>query len=210
MTACTLMSLLAIVFAATSLLLLRKWRSAGEPASIAAAAALIPGHPGSLPQLAREVTRARRYQRPLSFVIAKVEDPHRQELGASDVTLGIRRQAELEGRLAAAVAGRIVRDALREGDLLAYDAAQNHYILALPEADKTHAVQLANRLQALVWERMRLQLRAGVTEFPADGVTIEELLTKAGVVGPQRAVATEVAAEAKSLDSRSLTTSEAA
>jgi hypothetical protein len=210
MTLCEILALLATIFAVASLVLARMWRSAAQAASIAAVAAVAPSQPGSRPQLSREIARARRYQRPLTVVAIKLEGTEHHAPGPAGFKASSAALPEREYRLALAIAGRIMRDSLREGDWLSYNAAHDHYVIALPETDRERAVQFAKRLHALLSERLGLSLRAGVTEFPGDGVTTEELLSGAVAGRTLEASAIAFSKIEKPIDGRPLTTTEAA
>jgi predicted signal transduction protein with EAL and GGDEF domain len=169
-----------MILAAAGLVLARKRKNA-MLALLTALTTVIPSQHRSFRQLKRELERARRYQRPLSLVVVNLEDlgPQQAASSAGSNEGSASRQTEQNVLIVSAIVGRLVRDTLREGDLLAYNAAHNRYIVALPETNKAHALLLAARLQALVWERAGLRPTVAVTEFPTDGLTTEELLNRA-------------------------------
>jgi GGDEF domain-containing protein len=146
-------------------------------------ATAIPSQHSSFGQLVRELERARRYRRPLTLIVLDLQRIERQpDPSAANGNQASPRKLEQNPLITSAIVGRLVRDALRQGDLLAYNAAHNRYIVALPETDRSHALLLAARLYVLVWERAQVRLAMAVTEFPSDGFTADELLGKAQAV----------------------------
>jgi hypothetical protein len=135
-------------------------------------------------RLAQELTRARRYQRPLTVVALRFTNEQsldRQsgtmaEGGSNEATLGPQTQPF---HVIFPLVGVVVRDALREGDIVTYDAVNDYYVMILVESTKTQAIQAVQRLMALVLQRALVVLHAGLAEFPTDGLTIEDLVIRA-------------------------------
>src|SRR2546426_1228410 len=143
--------------------------SINRAVSLASQANGIPTYRRALPQLTRELARARRYQRPLAVVVMTVErnQPLNQE-------------QSVVHHLLFPLVGKILQDALlRENDIVTYDATPNRYVLLLTESTKEQAMHSVERLKNALYQRTSSHLRAGITEFPSDGLTIEDLVSRA-------------------------------
>ena len=114
----------------------------------------------ALPRLELEVARARRYERPLTIALIGLDDAQAPSL----VTL----------MLAA-----LVREALRENDIVAYAPTLALCIVGMPEARQAGARTATERVQALCLERLMLPVRTGLAEFPVAGWTLEGLIQHA-------------------------------
>lgn len=136
--------------------------------SIAQAAAM-PGFRKSLPDLQKEVTRARRSERPLSVVVVRPLRDNRSD-------------ADQLSRIDFLLCGRIFRDAARQLDFTTYDAALDRFVIVLPETTKAQAIQTINRFAGLVGKTFD-QLSFSTAVFPEDGLAIEDLIARAEAPG---------------------------
>jgi hypothetical protein len=82
-------------------------------------------------------------------------------------------------QVATIVFGSVLQEALRESDIVTYVVAHNQYAILLTESTKGQALSAIDRLAALYHERTLDHLRAGIAEFPADALTLEELVASA-------------------------------
>ena len=94
------------------------------------------------------------------------------------IHVAINQSIELQ-QLTIMIYGYIVRDLLRECDIITYDAMQNQFIIFLPETTRSQATQSVERLNRLVSERTKAHFNAGIVEFPTDAYTIEDLVRTA-------------------------------
>jgi hypothetical protein len=146
-------------------------------------AAGIPTYRGS-PQLLDELARARRYQRPLTVAILKLDDQGRSQKAkrlfrnSREPSNAVIRESD-NGVLAFPFVACFLRDALRNGDTVTYDLVKNRLVIVLLEINKAGAAQCMKRLRVLIEERTGLKLRAGLAEFPTDGYTIEAIVAHA-------------------------------
>ena len=158
-----------------------------EAAEIATRAAGVPSFRRSLPDLARELARARRYGRPVSLVILSLSTDHWPEEprrgngngngngdSASEFKLLTR-----TSQVATLVLGSVLKEALRESDTVTYLAAHNQYVILLTESTKGQVRKAIERLGGLYYQRTLDHLRAGIAEFPSDGLTLEDLVVSA-------------------------------
>jgi GGDEF domain-containing protein len=125
-----------------------------------------------LPDFDRELNRARRTDRQLSMVVLALD------VGTSGATEPQRGEPLLE-RLAYLLVGSMLRELLREHDIVAYDPATDRHVLLLIESDRSQAGRLIARIRAEVEARTSLALRGGIAQLPEDGLTIRDLVRHA-------------------------------
>jgi len=136
-----------------------------------------------LPEFERELNRARRTERRLAVAVLALES-------GPDERRASRKNKPWIERWVYLLVGSILRDLLREHDIVAYDPATDRHVLQLTESDRSQAGQLVERIREEVEARTSLSLRGGVAQFPEDGLTLQELLRHAGEnCGSWRAVA---------------------
>ncbi len=174
--------------------MLGQWRKSEAPIvralSLAAKSAGIPAFRRPDPRLAFELGRARRYQRPLAVVVLSLGDDQVQEQvgrliraggnGNGDAFLQLITCAK---PLVSFLLGSILREALREGDVVSYDAVSDRYAILLTEVNNSQARQAVERLDDLLYKRTFVHFRAGIAEFPSDGLTLEDLVSHAQTAG---------------------------
>jgi GGDEF domain-containing protein len=153
-------------------------------ASLVLRTANIPSFRRSLPELAAELARARRYQRPLAVVMLGLENDrlpeHILDLGQDGNGNAAEKQILTRTKqIVSFVLASILRDALRDSDIATYFAADDRYVLVLTESNRARAMDTVQRLNDLFYQRVRAYLRAGIAEFPTDGLTLEDLVSNA-------------------------------
>jgi GGDEF domain-containing protein len=155
-------------------------------ASLASRTAGIPLFRHSLPELTQEVTRARRYQRPLSIMVLSMQPDQLSEYMSSLFGRGGNGNSANRDRLLARAAqlvtvvlGPVLRDVLRQTDIVTYMAAEDQYVILLPESDGAQAERVVERINEHFYTRTFAHLRAGIAAFPADGLTVEDLVARA-------------------------------
>jgi hypothetical protein len=124
--------------------------------------------------LYREVRRARWFARPLS-VLAIAPEPGAVE-AARD-----RLQNEMTNRMLHQYVTARLADLLSRGlkdcDVIAQ--RQRHFVAVLPETKANQAEEIAGRLQDEARNCLGLDLRIGISSFPAEEVTLVRLLERA-------------------------------
>jgi hypothetical protein len=130
------------------------------PLALALETGTLPTLHQALPRLGHEVARARRFERPFSIALIATDDPQAPSL----ITLML--------------AG-LVRESLRDSDIVAYAPSLALCLVGLPEARHAGARTAMQRVQALCLERLMMPVRSGVAEFPIAGWTLEELIKQA-------------------------------
>ena len=165
------LTFLSLLFLGTTLLMWRRRKRLtviDRAVSLAMQATGIPPYRRSFPQLAQELDRARRCHNPLTAIVLSLQ---------SDSVLEQKRVLVLH--LAVRLVGTILRDAFRASDIVTYDSVNDQYVILLTESTKAQALQAVQRLKERLFRRTAVHLKAGMAEFPADGLTIEDLVNTA-------------------------------
>jgi GGDEF domain-containing protein len=121
-----------------------------------------------------ELTRSRRYHRPLSVVM--IESESDAEKITREAFKNI--QHDLMSRFTSARVGQIIDDRIRQTDLVLRDY-KGRFIVLCPETDLSNASLLAKRISQAIKERTSLRVLWGVAAFPEEALTFEDLLQKA-------------------------------
>jgi GGDEF domain-containing protein len=118
-----------------------------------------------------ELTRSRRYHRPLSLVV--IESLGDDEKVAIEMLKGI--QHDLMNRFTSARVGQIIDDRIRQTDLVLRDH-RGRFVILCPETDLPSAELLAKRIIHAIKERTDLHVLFGVAAFPDEALTFDDLL----------------------------------
>ncbi len=121
-----------------------------------------------------ELTRSRRYHRPLSLVVIESESEDRK--AAREMLKSI--QQDLTNRFVSARIGQIIDDRIRQTDLVLKDR-RGRFIVLCPETDLASVILLGARIAQAVEERTDLHVLWGAATFPDEALTFEDLLLKA-------------------------------
>ena len=121
-----------------------------------------------------ELTRSRRYHRPLSVVIIQSESEDEKLIREAFKNI----QHDLMSRFTSARVGQIIDDRVRQTDLVLRDY-KGRFIVLCPETDFSNASLLAQRIAQAIKERTSLRVLWGVAAFPEEALTFEDLLQKA-------------------------------
>jgi GGDEF domain-containing protein len=121
-----------------------------------------------------ELTRSRRYHRPLSLVVIEAESED-QKL-TREMLRSI--QHDLLNRFTSARVGQIIDDRIRQTDLVMRDH-KGRFVILCPETDLDNTILLAKRITQAVKERTSLHVLWGVAAFPEEALTFDDLLQKA-------------------------------
>src|SRR5215207_107306 len=121
-----------------------------------------------------ELTRSRRYHRPLSVVM--IESESDAEKSTREMLKSI--QHDLLSRFTSARVGQIIDDRIRQTDLVMRDH-KGRFIVLCPETDFPSGALLAKRISLAVKERTSLRVLWGVAAFPEEALTFEDLMQKA-------------------------------
>ena len=75
--------------------------------------------------------------------------------------------------------GSLLCGTLRESDVVSYAAELHEFVALLPECTGAAARQAVDRLHQVYSNRMAIGVRAGIAVYPADGLTLDDLLDHA-------------------------------
>jgi GGDEF domain-containing protein len=125
-------------------------------------------------RISTELTRSRRYSRPLSVLVVQMDKLETSQILEKDESL----QHDILARFAAARIGEIVNDRARETDLILRDS-NNRFILICPETEHSNSAILAERISKSVAENIGTKVRWGVSSFPDEALTFDDLVEKA-------------------------------
>lgn len=129
-----------------------------------------------------ELTRSRRYHRPLSLLVVQA-DTHmvigsesHDETATREMLKSI--QQDLLSRFTSARVGQIIDDCIRQTDLVMRDR-RARFIILCPETDFGNASLLGKRIAQAVKGKTNLHVLWGVAAFPEEALTFDDLLQKA-------------------------------
>jgi hypothetical protein len=122
-----------------------------------------------------ELTRSRRYQRPLSLLMIEVEAEVHE-----DAALAIARniQHDMMSRFSFARVGQVIDDLIRQTDLFLKDR-RGRYVILCSETSLKDVELFAERISRAVKDKTGLRTYWGHASFPDEALTFEDLMQKA-------------------------------
>lgn len=146
-------------------------------------AASIPSFRNSIGKINQELSRARRSHSSLSVLVISLQKSEpvvktKQPAKNSELQkiLSLQKETNVTDFL---LCGTVMRDALRDIDIITYAAANFQYIIVLPESTKLKAEYALTRIKEVVGRSTAAQFNAGIAEFPNDGLILEDLVAYA-------------------------------
>jgi hypothetical protein len=133
--------------------------------------------------LSAELDRARRYNHSLSIVVlsaSPITETTEQKDGAPGAIDGAALETSLPQVVSLLAAG-VLRDVVRKSDIVCYWPSENRFVLALAESDVHSGRKALRRIEELFRSRLRLNVHAGLARFPDDGLTLDALVSRAGI-----------------------------
>jgi energy-coupling factor transporter transmembrane protein EcfT len=121
-----------------------------------------------------ELTRSRRYNRPLSVLIVRVQDEGKEKYHGRFERL----ESDLFQRFTMAKLGQIINGQARQTDLIMRDSA-GRFVILCPETDAEECRNLAVRIQKGVVEELEDEVAWGIASFPEETLEFNDLLQKA-------------------------------
>jgi hypothetical protein len=121
-----------------------------------------------------ELTRSRRYHRPLSLIV--IESESEDQKMTREMLKSV--QQDLLNRFTSARVGQIIDDRIRQTDLVLRDH-RGRFVILCPETNLENTILLAKRIVQAVKERTNLNILWGVAAFPEEALTFDDLLQKA-------------------------------
>jgi hypothetical protein len=122
-------------------------------------------------QIKLEITRSRRYYRPLCLVVLSLEVP--SDVPADKVFLNI--QHDLAKRFSIARLGQVIDEHVRQTDMVFRDQ-RNRFIVLCPETNYESSVLLSRRLNSIVKDKAGVNLISAVATFPDDALNFDDLI----------------------------------
>lgn len=116
----------------------------------------------------RELTRSRRYSRPLSILVFELGGTG--EIGES--LKGIER--DLSSHFLAAKTGRIINEHARQTDLIMRDD-RYRFVILCPETDEHAGNILGKRIYEAIEEEVAMRAIWSIASFPVDALSFDEL-----------------------------------
>lgn len=154
------------------------------------------------PRVKREMTRSRRYQRPLSVVL--LEPAQQSVQGAWPELLDEARDEFTKRYLTSKMYSHIGRH-LRFVDLMFEDVERGGFLLLCPEARSEEIERQVLRIRRTTFSATGVELNAGWASFPEGAVTLEELINVAKAHLRTASAADEVAEDHVQPDSAAQT-----
>jgi hypothetical protein len=139
--------------------------------------ASIPRYRRALHRLTAELERARRYGNSLTIAVLSVAPDQQRQRKRSFITLAD--NFEIASHFFFSIISSLLRDNLRNCDMLTYDVTNDYYVILMPETSTSFALQAMTRLNEIIVKRVKVHLRFGIAEFPTDGLTIDDLVNHA-------------------------------
>ncbi len=121
-----------------------------------------------------ELFRARRYSRPVGFLLLKLSDvPELQYSGA----IRLKYQESLQRHFLRARVGHLVESMLYHTDPIAW--YKEDLVVCLPETNAEESLALAKQITDMVRDVLNIRIRIGVASFPQDGLIYADLVAAA-------------------------------
>ena len=139
--------------------------------------AAVPRYRRSQARMTAELERARRYRHPLTVIVLAVDyEQHKQK---KKHLVSISGNAEFSSPFFFSLVSALLRDNARGSDLVSYDVTNDCYVMMLPESDTAAAEKAVARMQELIVQRAKVTLQFGIAEYPADGLILADLVSRA-------------------------------
>jgi hypothetical protein len=126
--------------------------------------------------IAVEMSRARRYERPLTVTVMAVE-PGSIQASLHRVVRDVQR-AMMQRYILSGLA-RVAAQRTRRGDIVVQDTVGNRIIIVSPEASPGQIETLVHRLRDTAEDTLGLPVQLGVAGFPHNALTFEDLISSA-------------------------------
>ncbi len=123
-------------------------------------------------RISAELTRSRRYNRPLSVLVLEFSEIKEQDQKAELV------QKDLLKRFTFAKIGQLLGDYARQTDLILDDRSE-HFIIVCPETDYQAVSVLADRIRVAIKDQLNTWIKWGTASFPNEALTFDDLISTA-------------------------------
>ncbi len=121
-----------------------------------------------------ELFRARRFDRPVGFVVLRIEWIEGMKERLTD---RFNLESAFQRRYLKVRIAQVAEAAIYRSDLIAWNG--DNLVVCLPETDRGQTSKLATQIQKLLQMRLGLDVTIGVAAFPEDGLIFRDLLDTA-------------------------------
>jgi GGDEF domain-containing protein len=121
-----------------------------------------------------EFNRSRRYQRQISILVIHIFPQSNEATDNNHRSM----QKDILDSLSLARMAHIINDCIRQTDLLMRDHI-GQFIILCTETSSESAFRLARRIQEATLEKAGFEMRYGISAFPEEALTFEDLLFNA-------------------------------
>jgi hypothetical protein len=125
-------------------------------------------------RISDEVTRSRRYRRPLSLLMIQAVPDNNEVYRELFKTF----QRDMLSRFSSARMGQLIGEQIRQTDILLRDRV-GRFVVLCPETDKENVIVLGNRINEVLEEGTGLNVTWGCSSFPDEALTFDDLTNKA-------------------------------
>ena len=123
-----------------------------------------------------ELTRSRRYKRPLSVIV--VETKLESVQAALHRTIQEVQRAMMTRYVVTSLA-RVIGGQLRRTDLVLDQRDRGRFVILSPDTTADSSTVVADRIQVAATEQLGVSVACGIASFPDDALTFEELVHRA-------------------------------
>jgi GGDEF domain-containing protein len=123
-----------------------------------------------------ELTRGRRYQRPLSVVVVE-PDPDSIQISLHRTVREV--QQAMMIRYVVTSLARVFDQVLRRIDLIITQQEQGRFVILCPETNSDGSRVVIDRIREAVSAQLGVSVRCGAASFPDEALTFDELVTQA-------------------------------
>ncbi|MDP1546009.1 MAG: diguanylate cyclase [Anaerolineales bacterium] len=126
---------------------------------------------GASQKIKIEITRSRRYHRPLGFLLLQVNLT--EHVKGGQVFFNVQR--DLSNRFSFARTGQIIDEHIRQTDMVFRDQ-NNRFVILCPETNYQNSQALAQRISEAVQQETGLGVSWGSATFPDDALNFDDLM----------------------------------
>jgi GGDEF domain-containing protein len=123
-----------------------------------------------------ELTRSRRYHRPLSVVVVE-PDPDSIQISLHRTVREV--QQSMMTRYVITSLARVFDRVLRRIDLIITQQEQGRFVILCPETDAAGSGVVMDRVREAISNQLGVSVRCGAASFPDEALTFEELVSQA-------------------------------
>ncbi len=123
-----------------------------------------------------EFIRSRRHNRPLSIIML---EPASHSLRMDLERILIEIQNKMAERFLVASLAEIINKEVRRTDIIVNQGEDGRFVVLCPETTPDGSVFLAERIQAVIMDKLNIPMAFGSASFPDQAVTFEDLVSHA-------------------------------